>query len=146
MFVCVREICKNMTRRLICPIVTRQKKLILNKILQLFTRFSLDFVRCWCNCGSLKMRDCVGVSGARVVKMYIWLCVSVYFTRFRICWFVCVSVLFVKIVLDKIKPMRRKIHTIDGFDYSCFTVILIIFAAFYAIGFLLTFCLCFTLI
>lgn len=55
----------------------------------------------------------------------------------------CVSVLFVKIVLDKIKPMRRKIHTIDGFDYSVFTVILIIFAAFYAIGFLLTFCLCF---
>lgn len=55
----------------------------------------------------------------------------------------CVSVLFVKIVLDKIKPIRGKIHTIDGFGYSFFTVIHI-FAAFYALGFfLLTFCLCF---
>lgn len=100
-----------------------KKKLTLNRtLLQLFTRFSLDFVRCWCNCGSLKMRDCVGVSewGACVDKN-VFVCVFHSLSHLLIC--VCVSVLFVKIVLDKIKPIRGKIHTIDGFGYSFFTVI-----------------------
>lgn len=73
-----------------------KKKLILNRtLLQLFTRFSLDFVRCWCNCGSLKMRDCVGVSEwARVVKnvcVVVCLCISLAFAFADLCVLVCCS-------------------------------------------------------